>query len=72
MRVALIVIGLLTLAACVQPGPTPTARTAADNADLKRFVEPTDGAPYSQSDMNYYRDNANPGAAGPAGIPRTK
>jgi hypothetical protein len=71
MRFAILAVGLLVLAACVQPAPSPM-KNAANKSDLYRFIEPTDGAAYSQSDMYYYRANANPGAAGPSGEFRAK
>jgi hypothetical protein len=38
-------------------------------ADLNKFVQPTNGAAYSQGDLYYYTTAANPGYMGPAGIP---
>lgn len=67
MRVALLMIGLLALGACVQPAPTPMAQNTAPQSDLKRFTEPTNGAAYSQGDMYYYRDNSSTGYQGPSG-----
>lgn len=65
MRFALIAIGLFALGACT-PGPLLPAQVS-NGSDLKKYVEPTNGAAYSQSSMYYYEQGANPGAAGPAG-----
>jgi hypothetical protein len=63
MRFALIAIGLFALGACT-PGPLPPAQVS-NGSDLKKYVEPTNGAAYSQSEMYYYESGANPGAQNP-------
>jgi hypothetical protein len=68
MRYALIAIGLLALGACT-PGPLPPAQVSNPN-DLKKYVEPTNGAAYSQGDLYYYTTGVNPGYMGPGGLPR--
>ncbi len=65
MRFALIALGLLALGACT-PGPLPPAQVS-DASDLKKFVEPTNGAAYSQSNEYYYRDGSSTGYQGPSG-----
>jgi hypothetical protein len=70
MRVVFLVIGLLALGACAQPAPSPMAQNGtpkSDKSDLNRFVEPTNGAAYSQGDMYYYRENSSTSFQGPAG-----
>jgi hypothetical protein len=65
MRFGLIAIGLFVLGACT-PGPLPAAQVG-NGAELNKYVEPTNGAAYSQGDLYYYTTNANPGYAGPSG-----
>jgi hypothetical protein len=65
MRLVLVTLGLLMLAACAQPMQT------ANNGNLTRFVEPTHGAAYSQGDARYYENYANPYPSGGA-IAKTK
>lgn len=64
MRVPILVAALLALAACA---PTPPISAQQQRADLKKFVQPTNGAAYSQSDLYYYTTNANPGYLGGGG-----
>jgi hypothetical protein len=70
MRFALIAVGLLALCACT-PGPLPPAQVS-NGTDLNKYVEPTNGAAYSQGQLYYYTATTGPAAQGPAGIPRTK
>jgi hypothetical protein len=70
MRFALIAISLFALGACT-PGPLPPAQVS-NGSDLKKYVEPTNGAAYSQGQLYYYTATSAPNAQGPAGIPRTK
>lgn len=65
MRFAVLAVGLLVLAACAQPAPPP-AKDAANKSDLYRFIEPTNGAAYSQGDARYYENQQAPvnGAGG--------
>ncbi len=70
MRLAVLATALLILGACT-PGPLPPAQVS-NGADLKKYVEPTNGAAYSQSELYYYTATTGPAAQGPAGIPRTK
>ena len=68
MRYILIAIfSLIALGACT-PGPFPPAQVS-NTADLKKFVEPTNGASHSQGEMYYYTTNVNPGYMGPSGAP---
>lgn len=55
MRFLLIALGLSLLAACAQP---IQVASNDDNAGLMRFVEPVNGAAYSQGDLWYYTENA--------------
>jgi hypothetical protein len=65
MRPVLAALGLLLLGACAQP--VQTANNApVGHSDLNRFVQPTDGAAYSQSDLYYYTANTNPYPVGGA------
>jgi hypothetical protein len=70
MRYALIAIVLFALGACT-PGPLPPAQVSNPN-NLLKYVQPTNGAAYSQSDLYYYTTGVNPGAMGPSGVPRGK
>jgi len=65
MRAALVILGLVALAACAPP---PQTVMLDDNAGLMRFLEPTNGAAYAQSDARYYTANAN-GFANGGNIP---
>ena len=67
MRLALLAIGLFALAACAQPAPGP-GKNAANKSDLHRFIEPTDGAAYSQGDARYYENQQAP-ISGAGGAP---
>jgi hypothetical protein len=67
MRIVLLAAALSVLAACAPPMPPPNQRTA-ERSDLYRFIEPTNGAAYSQGSMYYYTNGVNPGAFGPAGV----
>ena len=57
MRIVLVALGLIALGACT----TPAQQTVMlnDNLGLIRFVEPVDGAAWSESDVRYYTQNAN-------------
>jgi hypothetical protein len=66
MRLSLVVAALLALGACT---PAPPMSAQNNRADLNKFVQPTNGAAYSQGDLYYYTTAANPGYMGPAGIP---
>jgi hypothetical protein len=66
MRFVFLVAVLSVLAACAPPMPPPNQKTA-NRSDLYRFIEPTNGAAYSQGSMYYYTTGVNPGAFGPAG-----
>ena len=66
MRLSLLVAALLALAACTTPPPMSAQN---HQADLYKYVQPTNGAAYSQSDLYYYTTNVNPGYMGPAGAP---
>jgi len=71
MRTILLTSALLLLGACAMPGPMQSAGN--QTADLSKYVEPSNGAAYSQSDLYYYTENANPNAIGGPGAPvRTK
>ncbi len=65
MRFVVIAIGLLALGACT-PGPLPPAQVS-NGAELYKYVEPTNGAAYSQGELYYYTADTNPGYAGPSG-----
>ncbi|HEY5211179.1 MAG TPA: hypothetical protein VIJ42_17200 [Stellaceae bacterium] len=58
MRYALAILGLLALGAC-----TPPAQPVNDS-NLNRFIEPTDGAAYSQGDARYYNSESPPYSGG--------
>ncbi|MGH7074919.1 MAG: hypothetical protein ACREFD_12050 [Stellaceae bacterium] len=64
MRWVLMTLGLLLLGACA---PNQMASNAPPN--LQRYIVPSGGAAYAQSDMRYYENGANPGYAGPSGYP---
>ncbi len=66
MRFVLLAVALFVLAACAPPVPPPNQKTA-NKSDLYRFIEPTNGAAYSQGSIYYYTTGVNPGAFGPAG-----
>jgi len=60
MRLALLFLGLLAMSACAQP--TQTADNASNGtSDLTRFVQPTNGAAFSQGDYRYYLPSQPPG-----------
>jgi hypothetical protein len=63
MRLALIAIGLLVLAACATPSGNNQS-TAKTDPNLNRFTEPTNGAAYSQADQYDYLQAADPGQGG--------
>jgi hypothetical protein len=71
MRLALLAVGLLVLAACAQPAPPP-GKNAANKSDLYRFIEPTNGAAYSQGDARYYQNQQAPYSGAGGAPPRTK
>jgi hypothetical protein len=61
MRLALAVLGLLLLGACTTP--TQTASTQ-NKSDLNKYIEPTNGAAYSQGDVRYYNSDNPPYSGG--------
>jgi hypothetical protein len=63
MRLSLLVAALSALAACTLTPPQN------QRADLNKYVEPTNGAAYSQGDIRYYQNGVNPGYQGPSNIP---
>ena len=65
MRVFLVVLGLAWLAACTPPMQTADNAGKNGKSDLYRYIEPTNGAAYSQGDMRYYESGVNPGYFGP-------
>lgn len=67
MRIVLLAAALSVLAACAQPMPPPNQKTAS-RSDLYRFIEPTNGAAYSQGSIYYYTTGVNPGAFGPGPV----
>jgi hypothetical protein len=58
MRYIFATLGLLMLGACAQPVQT------ANDPHLNRFIEPTDGAAYSQGDVRYYNSESAPYSGG--------
>jgi hypothetical protein len=65
MRISLLVAGLLVLGAC---SPTPQMTAQNNRVNLNKYIQPTNGAAYSQSDLYYYKNNVNPGYQGPSGL----
>lgn len=66
MRLVLVALGLLVVGACAQPMQTASNAVGSGKSDLTRFVQPTNGAAYSQSDLYYYTANRNPYPSGGA------
>jgi hypothetical protein len=67
MRFVLLAAALSLLAACAAPATPPNEKTT-NRSDLYRFIEPTNGAAYSQGSLYYYTMGVNPGASEPAGF----
>jgi hypothetical protein len=53
MRFMLLAAALFVLGACGAPMPS-SSPNAANRSDLYRFIEPTNGAAYSQGSLYYY------------------
>jgi hypothetical protein len=67
MRFVLLAAALSVLTACAATPTPPANQKTANRSDLYRFIEPTNGAAYSQGSLYYYTTGVNPGAFGPAG-----
>jgi hypothetical protein len=53
MRFVLSAAALFFLGACAAHAPSPN-QDVAQKSNLYRFIEPTDGAAYSQGSISYY------------------
>lgn len=53
MRFVLLAVALFLLGSCAAPVPSSN-QNVADKSGLYRFIEPTNGAAYSQGSISYY------------------